>query len=65
MIPKWTKHDGGRRPVAENTIVIVRYRNGNESHPCPAGGWRWENWTSKDSPDHDQVDWDIIDWRAG
>jgi len=45
----YTKHDGGKQPVPDDAVVVIRCREGGESDPTPAGNfyWTWDN-TSTD-----------------
>lgn len=42
----WIEWKGGKRPVAEGTVVQCRYRNGHVSSTAAAEGFRWEHATS-------------------
>ena len=63
MVPEttqaaWNDHSGGPFPLAAESKVIVRYRNGVESAEITAKERRWESWPRSlgDS------DWDIVAW---
>lgn len=36
---EWIKHDGRRRPVERDVVVIVKMRDGYENAPVRAGFW--------------------------
>jgi hypothetical protein len=55
----WQSHRGGSCPVAPDTKVQVRYRNGVVSDTIPASQRRWEAWR-----DLGDTDWDIVQWRS-
>lgn len=38
----WITHTGGPQPVADGTIVDVRFANGRKNSLCPAAAWAWE-----------------------
>jgi hypothetical protein len=54
----WTPHHGYTgRPVGRNVSIVIRYRNGIEVGPIPAGSRRWGRWYWGES------DFDIVGWR--
>lgn len=59
----WTEWNGGEMPIAEGTLVDVKYRDGNEEFGIPAGvriaGRRHAQWWVHD----DDADTDIVAYR--
>ena len=55
----WTPHQGRLCPVEPETLVLIRYRNGQEAGPVKARQRRWPAWprTIGNSA------WDIVAWR--
>jgi len=53
----WRDHKGEGCPTESQTAVIIRFRNGQEAGPAPAGNWRWQRWSIG------ETDWDIVAWR--
>ena len=56
--PKCIVHDGGLMPVAPDTKVRVRYRNGQETPTIYARQRRWTAWPNEIG----ESDWDIVGW---
>lgn len=50
----WIKWEGGECPVPPETIVEVRFRNGEVHGPIPSRGFDWK---------HEVMDDDIIAYR--
>ena len=50
----FTTHNGGKCPVADGTLVVVKYRNGKIQPQNVAINWNWE---------HILGDYDITHWR--
>lgn len=40
----WIPCDGGPCPIHGDTMVFIRYRNGNEIGPVQAKTRRWQRW---------------------
>jgi hypothetical protein len=56
--PEWTKHYAGPCPVLPDTIVSVRWRNGEVSkHTYQAKQLRWQRFPRGETP------FDIVDFR--
>jgi hypothetical protein len=47
----WIDHDGGVCPVASDTTVNIRMRNGQELTQVPAGAFAWDWAPSGDRTD--------------
>jgi len=54
----WREHGGGARPaeLGEETMVLVRFRDGEHSRARRAGGLRWEHLPQSD----DVVAWTLV-----
>lgn len=57
LVDGWIVWNGGVSPVSPNTIVEVRYRNGESEGGLPARRFGWDHWGS------DRGGWDIISYR--
>lgn len=53
----WVVHNGGECPIDPKTEIIVKFREGREAGPAPAGNWRWKLWSVG------ETEWDIAAWR--
>jgi hypothetical protein len=59
-VSEWLNHDGDQRPCADDTLVDVILRNGEERLAVPANQLKWPNSISYNPDRHEG---NIVKWR--